>query len=64
MTTSTQTVVLRKLTASEGMIITDKATQIMRAHTVYLGTDDTEDNYIEISADTPLPEETNTETAE
>ena len=57
MTTSTQTVILRKLTASEGMAITDKATQTMRAEFVFLGKEDSEDNYIEIPADTPLPEE-------
>lgn len=57
MTTSTQTVILRKLTASEGMAITDKATQTMRAEFVFLGREDTEDNYMEIPADTPLPED-------
>lgn len=57
MTTSTQTVILRKLTANEGMAITDKATQTMRAEFVFLGKEDTEENYIEIPADTPLPED-------
>ena len=56
MTTSTKTVTLRKLTASDGMVITDVATETMRAKTVYLGKDDSEDNYKEIDENTPLPE--------
>ena len=56
MTTSTQTVVLRKLTASEGMVITDIATEQMRAKTIYLGKEDSEENYKEIDENTPLPE--------
>ncbi len=56
MTINETTVILRKLIASEGMTITDKATETMRATEVYLGKEDSEDNYIEIPEDTPLPE--------
>ena len=56
MTTSTETVTLRKLVASEGMVITDIATETMRAKVVYLGKEDSEDNYKEIDENTPLPE--------
>ena len=56
MTTSTETVTLRKIVASEGMVITDIATEIMRAKVVYLGKEDSDDNYKEIDENTPLPE--------
>lgn len=56
MTATTQTVILRKLTASYGMVITDVATETMRAKSVYLGKEDSEDNYKEIDENTPLPE--------
>lgn len=56
MISSTQTVVLRKLTASEGMVITDIETETMRATEVWLGKDDSESNYKEIPEGTPLPE--------
>ena len=56
MTTSTKTVVLRKLTASEGMVITDLETETIRAKQLYLGKEDSEDNYKEIDENTPLPE--------
>ncbi len=56
MTINETTVILRKLTASKGMVITDKATETMRATEIYLGKEDSEDNYIEIPEDTPLPE--------
>lgn len=56
MTTSTQTVVLRKLTAGEGMAITDISTQTMRAKEVWLGKGDSEENYKEIDENTPIPE--------
>ena len=56
MISSTQTVVLRKLTASEGMVITDTETETMRATVIWLGKGDSEDNYKEIPEDTPLPE--------
>ncbi len=55
MTINETTVILRKLTASNGMVITNKATETMRATEVYLGKEDSEDNYIEIPEDTPLP---------
>ena len=61
MISSTQTVVLRKLTASEGMVITDIETETMRATEVWLGKDDSESNYKEIPEDTPLPEIENNE---
>ncbi len=56
MTINETTVILRKLTASKGMVITDKATETMRATEIYLGKEDSEDNYIEIPEDTPLPD--------
>lgn len=56
MISSTQTVILRKLTASEGMMITDLETETMRAAEVWLGKGDSEENYKEISEGTPLPE--------
>lgn len=60
----TETISLKKLIASDGMLITDADTQTMRAKTIYLGNDDNPDNYVEIPEDTPLPniEETETET--
>ena len=56
MITSTETVILRKLTASEGMVITDLETETMRAAEVWLGKGDSEENYKEIPKGTPLPE--------
>lgn len=56
MTTETTTVTLRKLTASEGMVITDVETETMRAPFVYLGKEDSPENYKEIDENTPLPE--------
>ena len=56
MITQTETVILRKLIASEGMVITDVATETMRAPCIYLGKEDSEHNYKEIDKDTPLPE--------
>jgi hypothetical protein len=61
MTTEATTVVLRKLTPSEGMVITDIETETMRAKEVYLGKEDSEDNYKEIDENTPLPEKGNDE---
>ena len=61
MISSTQTVILRKLTASEGMVITDIETETMRAKEVWLGKSDSEENYKEIPEDTPLPNTENTE---
>lgn len=56
MISSTQTVILRKLTASEGTVITDVETETMRATEVWLGKGDSEENYKEIPKGTPLPE--------
>ena len=64
MTQSEQTVVLRKLEASEGMVITDKATETMRAKVVYLGVADSPENYKEIDETTPLPDSETEEGAE
>ena len=61
MITSTETVTLRKLTASDGMVITDTATETMRAKQLYLGKEDSEENYKEIDENTPLPEPTESE---
>ena len=61
MISSTQTVILRKLTASDGMVITDIETETMRATEVWLGKGDSEENYKEIPEDTPLPNTENTE---
>lgn len=52
----TENVILRKLTASQGMVITDKETQMLRSTVVYLGKDEDETNFIEIDENTPLPE--------
>lgn len=49
-------IVIRKLMPSEGMVITDVATQTMRSKCVYLGSEDSADNYMEIDENTPLPE--------
>ena len=56
MTTETKTVNLRKLTADEGMVITDKETQTMRVKEIYLAKGERKDNFIEIDENTPLPE--------
>ena len=61
---SEQTVVLRKLEASEGMVITDKATETMRAKLVYLGVNDSPENYMEINENTPEPGEETEEEGE
>ena len=61
MISSTQTVILRKLTASEGMVITDIETETLRATEVWLGKGDSEENYKEIPESTPLPETENNE---
>lgn len=53
---NTETVVLRKLTPSEGMVITDVETETLRSKLVYLGKEDSEENYKEIDENTPLPE--------
>lgn len=53
---TTETISLRKLIPSEGMVITDKETETMRAEVVYLGKEDDVNNYKEIDENTPLPE--------
>lgn len=53
---TTETISLRKLTASEGMVITDKDTETMRKKFIYLGKEDDVNNYKEIDENTPLPE--------
>ena len=45
-----------KLLPNEGMILTDKATETMRAEEIYLGKTDSADNYKDIPIDTPIPE--------
>ncbi len=50
------TVNLRKLTADEGMVITDKETQTMRVKEIYLAKGERKDSFIEIDENTPLPE--------
>ena len=55
MTYNTQEVTLRELTADEGMVITDKETQTMRAKKVFLGKEENRNNFLEIPEDTPLP---------
>ena len=64
MTYNTQTVNLRELIADEGMVITDKETQTMRAKKVFLGKEESRENFLEISEDTPLPEPPETKTQE
>ena len=61
MITKTQTVILRLFIASDGMVITDTATETMRAKTIYLGKEDSVKNYKEIDENTPLPELTESE---
>ena len=56
MNIETQTVQLRKLTASEGMVITDKETQTMRVTEIYLGKDESPDNFVEIDENISDPE--------
>lgn len=64
MTYNTQTVNLRELIADEGMVITDKETQTMRAKKVFLGKEESRENFLEIPEDTPLPEPPETKTQE
>ncbi len=52
-----KTVTLRKLTADDGMVLTDKETQTLRAREIYLGKGERKDNFIEIEEDTPSDEE-------
>ncbi len=48
---------ITEITASEGMVFTDVATQTLRGTTLYLGVNDCVDNYMQIPKDTPLPGE-------
>lgn len=57
MTYNTKTVTLRELIADDGMVITDKDTQNVRAKKIYLGKNERRDNYIEIDEDTPTETE-------
>lgn len=50
----TKQVTIRKLMASEGKLITDKQTQTLRSKMVYLGSEDSENNYIEIDENIQL----------
>lgn len=52
-----KTVTLRKLTADDGMVLTDKETQTLRAREIYLGKGERKDSFIEIEEDTPSDEE-------
>ena len=50
-------VILKELRPSKGMILTDKETETMRAEVIYLGKEDSENNYIEIEeTDIPIEE--------
>ena len=50
-------VLLKELRPSKGMILTDKETETMRAEVIYLGKEDSENNYIEIEeTDIPIEE--------
>lgn len=51
------TSIIRKLTASDGMVITDTTTETLRASAIYLGIEDDGINYKEIPEDTPLPDD-------
>lgn len=45
-----------KLLPDEGMVLTDKATETMRAEEIYLGKTDSANAYKDIPIDTPIPE--------
>jgi hypothetical protein len=45
-----------KLLPDDGMILTDVATETMRAEEIDLGKSDSSDNYKDIPKDTPIPE--------
>lgn len=53
---TTENIIIRTLKPSEGMVITDVETETMRAEIVYLGKEDSPENYKEIDKNTPLPE--------
>lgn len=48
---------IRELIPSEGMVLTDKLTETIRAEILYLGKEDNPDNYKEIDKDTPIIDE-------
>ena len=48
---------IRELIPSDGMVLTDKLTETMRAEILYLGKEDSPENYKEIETDIPLEEE-------
>ena len=50
-------VILKELRPSKGMILTDKLTETMRAEILYLGKEDSPENYKEIDKDTPIEDE-------
>ena len=51
---------LRKYVPDEaGYVITDKATETMRANPLYLGKEADENDYFDILDDTPVPEPEN-----
>ena len=50
-------VILKELRPSKGMILTDKETETMRAEVIYLGKEDSENNYKEIETNIPIEEE-------
>lgn len=50
-------VTLKELRPSQGMILTDKETETMRAEVIYLGKEDSENNYKEIETNIPIEEE-------
>lgn len=56
-------VILKELRPSQGMILTDKETETMRAEILYLGKEDSPENYKEIDKDTPIEDEATTETS-
>ena len=49
-------VILKELRPSQGMILTDKETETMRAEVIYLGKEDSENNYKEIEINIPIEE--------
>lgn len=49
-------VILKELRPSQGMILTDKETETMRAEVIYLGKEDSENNYKEIETNIPIEE--------
>lgn len=51
------TSIIRKISANNGMVLTDTATKTLRANMIYLGIADEESNYEEIPENTPLPDD-------